>query len=122
MKAWENRCKRCGLCCYEKVIANKTLYIDKDLPCFFLNTKTKECTIYPYRLKKQKRCRRVNLFRVMFSHSLPSSCGYVEWAHKKHIPMLKKYKTIIIHTKTGFPKNSIESEIFNKFNSNKKEL
>jgi len=116
MKKWEAKCKRCGLCCYEKIITDEFLFIDLDSSCSFLDKKTNNCNIYSYRFKKQKRCRRVNIFRVVFSKALPEECGYVLWAKEKHIPMCKKLTTKLIHSNSFQPKNETEKEVLKLLN------
>jgi len=116
MERWEQKCKKCGLCCYEKVITDEFLYIDLDSPCKFLNTKTNTCSVYSYRFKKQKRCRRVNMFRVVFSKAIPKECGYVQWAKKNHIPIREKLITKLIHSGSFQPENENEEEVLKFFN------
>ncbi|MFA7107630.1 MAG: hypothetical protein WC162_00640 [Sphaerochaetaceae bacterium] len=116
MKKWEAKCKRCGLCCYEKIITEEFLFIDLDSSCGFFDTKTNTCRVYSYRFKKQKRCRRVNIFRVIFSKALPKECGYVLWAKKRHIPIRKKLITKLIHSSSFQPKNEVEKEVLKLLN------
>ena len=116
MKRWEEKCNRCGLCCFEKIITEEFLFIDLDSSCNFLDTKTNICSVYSYRFKKQKRCRSVNIFRVIFSKALPKECGYVQWAIKKHIPMRNKLITRLIHSNSFVPKNEIERDVLKLLN------
>jgi hypothetical protein len=75
---WENTCKKCGQCCYEKQKKHGQYYINFNAPCEYLNTKTKTCSVYRQRFKICADCRKVNLFHAKFSGFLPDTCGYVE--------------------------------------------
>lgn len=93
MKAWEDMCFHCGLCCREKVIKDDFL-IFLSSKCQYLSSED-ECTCYYERFKKNKRCLKVNIFRACFSLYLPSSCAYVLWAKKHHIRFRRTLESII---------------------------
>ena len=83
--AWENTCKRCGLCCHEKIIHGRTVLYDLETHCEHYDPKTRECKIYLERLEEEARCKRISRFKAMFASYLPESCGYVQWAKSRHL-------------------------------------
>jgi uncharacterized cysteine cluster protein YcgN (CxxCxxCC family) len=75
---WESICRRCGICCYKKTRALAGLKIDFKNPCRFLDVKTKQCTVYDRRFDVCPTCKKVNIFKALFSPYLPESCAYVQ--------------------------------------------
>ncbi len=110
MKGWESHCKKCGLCCHEKVIVDNTLVIDLDTYCEHYDVKTKTCKIYATRFIDSVRCKKVTLAKAMFAPYLPLTCGYVEWAKLKHIRFASLRILRLIHSKT--PSNADDPDIF----------
>jgi uncharacterized cysteine cluster protein YcgN (CxxCxxCC family) len=70
----EALCRRCGICCHEKVRFGGQVVIT-DIPCDYLDLETNLCTIYPERLTKQPRCSSVE--DSIKANSLPGDCPYV---------------------------------------------
>ena len=70
----ESLCRRCGLCCHEKVRFGEQVVIT-DIPCEFLDVKTRQCTVYPERFRKQPRCSTAE--DSAKANSLPGDCPYV---------------------------------------------
>ena len=54
-EVWEALCRRCGKCCAEKVDLDGTIYITKKM-CRFLDTKTRQCTVYADRYRAEPDC------------------------------------------------------------------
>ena len=79
---WENLCKRCGQCCYERERRGGRLIIHYELPCRYLDIKTNLCTVYENRFKYCLECKKMTRFRAWFYPLLPADCGYVEWYRK----------------------------------------
>lgn len=77
MSKWDDICSQCGLCCYHKYSNNGNIEINLAAPCRYLDTKTNKCTVYENRFIVEPKCKKVNLFRVLFSPYLPSTCSYV---------------------------------------------
>jgi uncharacterized cysteine cluster protein YcgN (CxxCxxCC family) len=90
MEIKEETCKRCGICCHVKIRFLNKVYIDMSRPCKYLDTKTNLCTIYEDRLELQPYCK--ELYVVLESESMPSTCGYVEELKKEG----KAYKDPVI--------------------------
>lgn len=74
LAAHEALCRRCGLCCHEKVRFGDLVVIT-DIPCEFLDEATNLCTVYPERLTKQPRCSTAEDSRE--AGALPGDCPYV---------------------------------------------
>lgn len=72
--AHEALCRRCGVCCHEKVRFGDLVVIT-DIPCPFLDIETNLCTIYPERFEKQPRCSSAE--DSVKANSLPGTCPYV---------------------------------------------
>ncbi len=73
--SWEERCRRCGRCCYEKIEYEGRVYYT-DQPCDRFDPATRLCTVYEDRLRLKAEC--VPLTREMLQHGiLPSDCPYV---------------------------------------------
>jgi len=85
---WDAICKRCGICCLEKLAVAfddesekspddmDTIYLKRC--CNYFNTKTKRCEIYPKRLDAPN-CNKVDMNVILEGKLLPASCGYVEY-------------------------------------------
>ena len=70
----ETLCRRCGGCCYEKVRFGEQVVIT-DIPCQYLDCKTRLCTVYLERLEKQPRC--ASAADSIEAGTLPGDCPYV---------------------------------------------
>lgn len=70
----EALCRRCGMCCHEKVRFGEQVVIT-DIPCEFLDTETNMCRVYGERLTKQPRCSSAE--DSVKANSLPNDCPYV---------------------------------------------
>ena len=93
---WDHICARCGTCCHEKTISGPEVIYDMRAPCKYLDPDSRSCTVYPERLHKDVRCRRVGPLRAMTASYLPPTCAYVMWARRHHIRFaLKKRFTFL---------------------------
>ena len=72
----ENMCKRCGICCHNKMIINERVHIFINNPCKYLNEK-EECRVYEERFKK-KDIKCMTLEEAIKAGILPKECGYKE--------------------------------------------
>ena len=74
-KDWEQRCRRCGRCCYEKIEYQGRVYYT-DMPCAMLDPKTSLCSVYAERHTAQPQC--MALTRQSLERGiLPADCPYV---------------------------------------------
>jgi uncharacterized cysteine cluster protein YcgN (CxxCxxCC family) len=72
---WENRCRRCGRCCYEKIDFEGEIYYT-DEPCEFLDPATNLCRVYADRHVKKPDCSPLTP-RQLRRGLLPADCPYV---------------------------------------------
>ncbi|MDY0212959.1 MAG: hypothetical protein RBR06_08135 [Desulfuromonadaceae bacterium] len=73
---WEAVCRRCGRCCYHKVLYRKIVY-STNIPCTFLNLDTMECSIYPNRNMINPQCA-ILTPKLVRSGALPPGCAYLQ--------------------------------------------
>lgn len=72
---WEERCERCGRCCYEKVWDEDGVWVT-DVPCRYLDLKTRLCTVYPRRFEVEPECLSVDR-EAIEEGIMPDGCAYV---------------------------------------------
>jgi len=77
-REWEGLCKRCGLCCLEKICRDDGTILVTDEPCRFLNPSTRLCLIYEHRFEACPDCLPITEENLPELTWLPESCGYVE--------------------------------------------
>lgn len=75
----EDLCKRCGRCCYHKLIVGSVV-IALDDPCRYLDVTAKTCTIYEKRFEINPRC--LSVSQGIRKRVFPDDCPYV--THLKH--------------------------------------
>ncbi|MCD8140572.1 MAG: hypothetical protein LUE17_12490 [Planctomycetaceae bacterium] len=73
-QAHEALCRRCGVCCHQKVRFGDVVVIT-DVPCEFLDTATNACTVYPERFIRQPLCSSADVSAA--TGTLPDDCPYV---------------------------------------------
>ena len=84
---WENRCRRCGRCCYEKDFYKGGVYYT-DEPCEYLDLETKTCLVYARRHEVRPGCAPLSP-EVLVMGILPADCPYVcdlEGYQAPHMP------------------------------------
>ena len=59
---WEDICRRCSLCCYERTSFPGEVVIDKSSPCRFLDVSTGLCSVYADRFRLCPECSKVTLW------------------------------------------------------------
>jgi len=74
-RSWEEKCRRCGRCCYEKVEHEGEVYYT-DIPCEKLDPATRLCTVYGNRHKARPGCVPLTP-RIIARGVLPADCPYV---------------------------------------------
>ena len=77
----ERLCRRCGRCCYAKLIIEEEVYYT-DIPCAFLDVETKLCTIYEHRFRLNPEC--LSVEKGIELGVFPADCPYV-----KNLPRYK---------------------------------
>ncbi|MDR1536278.1 MAG: hypothetical protein LBU64_14520 [Planctomycetota bacterium] len=83
--AREKLCRRCGVCCHEKVRFGETILIT-DIPCRFLDPAGRRCRVYPDRLSRQPRCSTAEA--SLRAGTLPGDCPYVRETPDYRPPLL----------------------------------
>jgi len=78
-RSWEDRCQRCGRCCYEKIDFEGTIYYTNQA-CPFLDLQSRLCTVYPERHQHRADCTPLTP-RILSAGMLPADCPYV--AHRR---------------------------------------
>ena len=74
--SWDDICKRCGRCCYEKVeYAGEVFYTD--VPCDRLDPVTRLCTVYSDRHRVRPGCVQLTP-EIIRRGVLPADCPYVQ--------------------------------------------
>ncbi|MDR2390130.1 MAG: hypothetical protein LBE84_00395 [Planctomycetota bacterium] len=78
-------CRRCGVCCHEKIRIGDLVVIT-EIPCRFLDPGTNLCRVYPRRLGRQPRCS--TAAESIRAGSLPGDCPYVRGLADYRAPYL----------------------------------
>jgi len=73
---WDNLCKQCGLCCFEKLEDSRGRIIYLDTACKYLDFETRQCRIYERRFEINPSCVKLTPELVPQLHWLPPTCGY----------------------------------------------
>jgi len=73
---WEGRCRRCGRCCFEKLEFEGHIYYT-DVPCEFLDPRTRQCMVYERRHVLRPDCAPLTE-AVLALGVLPGDCPYVQ--------------------------------------------
>lgn len=73
--SWEEKCRRCARCCYEKVEFEGEVFYT-DIPCGFLDLGTRLCTVYHRRHRARPGCAPLTS-SVLRRGILPGDCPYV---------------------------------------------
>jgi len=79
----EDLCRRCGQCCYAKVIIDDEVYYT-DIPCERLDTKTNLCKVYDRRFELEGDCLTVE--EGIRLGVFPADCPYVAGVKGYHPP------------------------------------
>jgi uncharacterized cysteine cluster protein YcgN (CxxCxxCC family) len=73
---WENLCKRCGLCCFEKIENERGTIFFTQTPCRYLDVVTRECKVYERRFLINPECIKLTPELVREIRWLHDDCGY----------------------------------------------
>jgi len=83
MQEWEDICKQCGRCCFEKRIEDDGTIVETEVSCRFLDVVTRRCKVYHKRFEVGEDCVQLTPEVVETVQWLPESCGYVEALRQK---------------------------------------
>ena len=84
---WEDTCRRCGRCCYEKVEYEGEVYYT-DVPCEKLDPETNLCTVYENRHEARPGCTPLTEKNIR-QGILPADCPYVSGIRDYPAPHLQ---------------------------------
>ena len=73
---WDAKCHRCGKCCYYKHVNEDGTYTPLDTHCPYLDSETKQCTIFENRQEINPSCIQLDKENVKFFLWLPEDCAY----------------------------------------------
>lgn len=74
---WENLCRGCGSCCFEKIEDERGTIFYTQTPCRYLDVVTRSCRIYANRFAINPECVKLTAELVPTLCWLPRDCGYV---------------------------------------------
>ena len=74
----EAKCRRCGRCCYEKLIIDGHVFTTRT-PCRYLDVTARTCTVYERRLDLNPRC--LTVPQGIELGVFPADCPYVQGLH-----------------------------------------
>jgi len=86
MSAWDDRCLRCGRCCFEKIEHEDRIYYT-DVPCEHLDLETRLCRIFYDRLQLKPECMPLDE-ETLERGILPQDCPYVAGRPAYNAPRL----------------------------------
>ena len=69
----DDLCRRCGRCCYAKVIIDDVY--STDVPCQYLDTASNNCTVYERRFELNPEC--LTVPQGIRARVFPADCPYV---------------------------------------------
>ena len=75
---WDSLCKRCGLCCFEKIEDERGNIFYTQTPCRYLDVVSRQCVIYERRFFINPTCIKLTRELALTLRWLPSDCGYRE--------------------------------------------
>lgn len=82
MASWEETCKRCGLCCFEKSVDRSGRLQTTRVPCRHLDIVSRECRVYHKRLEVGEGCVKLTPDIARQVDWLPESCAYREYTER----------------------------------------
>lgn len=86
---WEELCRRCGGCCFEKQLDDKGNVQTLAIPCRFLDIHTRTCRIYHQRLQAEEDCIKLTPENVIELDWLPEDCAYRQQLNETPLDTLK---------------------------------
>jgi uncharacterized cysteine cluster protein YcgN (CxxCxxCC family) len=73
---WENLCKKCGTCCFEKIEDENGTILFTRTPCRYLDVATRNCKIYDRRFEIYPDCIKLTEDLVKELSWLDDDCAY----------------------------------------------
>ncbi len=79
MKSWEDLCRRCGQCCFEKWVEEDGTIRPTRIACRHLDIVSRHCRVYHKRFDVGEGCIELTPEVVARLSWLPQDCGYRQW-------------------------------------------
>ena len=73
---WDGVCKRCGMCCFEKIEDERGNIFYTQTPCRYLDVVSRQCKIFERRFEICPSCIKLTPELVQTLRWLPPDCGY----------------------------------------------
>lgn len=73
---WDSYCRRCGLCCFEKIEDERGNIFYTQTPCRYLDVVSRRCKVFERRFEICPSCIKLAPELVRTLRWLPPSCGY----------------------------------------------
>lgn len=75
-ESWDNLCRRCGMCCFEKIEDERGNIFYTQTPCRYLDVVSRHCKIFERRFEICSSCIKLTPELVQTLRWLPPDCGY----------------------------------------------
>ena len=82
MTEWEDICRRCGQCCFEKWLDERGRVIVTTESCRYLDIVDRTCKVYHKRFDVGEGCVRLTPEVVAAADWLPDDCAYREYVKR----------------------------------------
>jgi hypothetical protein len=79
VKQWEDICRQCGECCFEKFADKHGRLHTSTIACRFLDVATRSCKVYHKRFDVGEGCVKLTPEVVREADWLPEDCAYVRY-------------------------------------------
>jgi len=89
----EAKCRRCGRCCYKKVLYNGKMFYTP-FPCQHLDEKTRLCTVYEHRYRLNPDCLPVE--EGLKLGVFPADCPYARTVPNYKAPVLNVFSKEVL--------------------------
>ncbi|MGE4579657.1 MAG: hypothetical protein AB7F21_08950 [Desulfuromonadales bacterium] len=89
-KEWEDICRRCGQCCFEKWVDENGTIFPTTIACRYLDVIERTCKVYHKRFEVGEGCLKLTPSLVETVQWLPPDCGYVLQRQKQEPDESKK--------------------------------
>jgi len=83
---WEAICRRCGQCCFNKIIEDDGTVYATPIPCRYFDIINRTCKVYDKRFETGEECIKLTPELVRHAIWLPEDCAYVERFRKAKKP------------------------------------
>jgi uncharacterized cysteine cluster protein YcgN (CxxCxxCC family) len=75
--SWDNLCRQCGRCCFEKYEDARGKITYTQIPCRYLDVVSRRCKIFEQRFRINPSCVKLTPELVLKLAWLPRDCGYL---------------------------------------------